>query len=450
MSIQKDLSPFAKSIESLMSTDFIRTKAKETGFVKRVRSFKPEDFFLLCTLFDQSVAIQSLEKMSASLSMFTSKTLSKQALDQRFTPEAADFLYQMFIELAAKQRWLPVPCDMMNLFSRILIQDSTEFQLTGDHPNYPSANGSGVKVQYEFELYSGMFTHLSVESGLSADRASSASIVEDLQPGDLTLKDLGYFSSETMKKIDKQKAYYVSKLPSHVSLWERDKEKKRWDRVDPVAIGQQLSPGESTEFASLRVGAKTKKSFRTRVVIQKLTPSQQRQRDQTLHKKRQNGKPTQSAKQRDSIQILVTNVTQEMMEAQALYALYSLRWQIEILFKSWKSHFKIHENKNIKDERLECHVYGTLIRILLSSMIAFQCRYFLHQKKQHEASEFKSIGFAKEALHSFARVLRAEKKGVLEILVAVYQNISRNGRKDHRRKHLSPFDIIGVEYEPKR
>ncbi|WP_274382503.1 transposase, partial [Bacillus sanguinis] len=47
--------------------------------------------------------------------------------------------------------------------------------------------------------------------------------------------------------------------------------------------------------------------------------------------------------------------------------LYSLRCQIEILFKTWKSFFEIDECKNIKRKCLEYHLYGQLIGILLCS-----------------------------------------------------------------------------------
>ena len=39
--------------------------------------------------------------------------------------------------------------------------------------------------------------------------------------------------------------------------------------------------------------------------------------------------------------ILLTNVTPKQMNAQQLLEAYSCRWQIEVLFKTWKSHFQL-------------------------------------------------------------------------------------------------------------
>ncbi|WP_412760850.1 transposase, partial [Pallidibacillus thermolactis] len=73
---------------------------------------------------------------------------------------------------------------------------------------------------------------------------------------------------------------------------------------------------------------------------------------------------------------------QNMVKKEDVFSIYSLRWQIEILFKTWKSLFGIHEVKNIKKERFECHLYGTLIQLLLCSTLAFQCRRMLYMKHQ--------------------------------------------------------------------
>ena len=56
-----------------------------------------------------------------------------------------------------------------------------------------------------------------------------------------------------------------------------------------------------------------------------------------------------------------------MFLRERIHDLYSLRRQVEILFKTWKSLFQIDRCKEIKLERLECHFYGQLIAILFCS-----------------------------------------------------------------------------------
>jgi hypothetical protein len=84
------------------------------------------------------------------------------------------------------------------------------------------------------------------------------------------------------------------------------------------------------------------------------------------------------------------------LKKEHVHDLYSLRWQIEILFKTWKSIFHIDRCKPIKTERFDCHVYGQLIASLLSSSLMFQIRRLLLIKKKKEASEFKVICILKE------------------------------------------------------
>ncbi len=72
--------------------------------------------------------------------------------------------------------------------------------------------------------------------------------------------------------------------------------------------------------------------------------------------------------------ILLTNLPQESFDGQQVYELYSLRWQIELLFKAWKSVFDLEKVKEMKKERFECHLYGTLIAILVTQTFLFQAR----------------------------------------------------------------------------
>ena len=43
--------------------------------------------------------------------------------------------------------------------------------------------------------------------------------------------------------------------------------------------------------------------------------------------------------------VYITNTSLEEVPTNYVHSLYSLRWQIEILFKTWKSFFEIDECK---------------------------------------------------------------------------------------------------------
>ncbi len=52
--------------------------------------------------------------------------------------------------------------------------------------------------------------------------------------------------------------------------------------------------------------------------------------------------------------------------------------------KNWKYLFKTDGYRNVKQEQLECHLYGQLISILLCSSTMFKMRKLLLRKKQKE------------------------------------------------------------------
>ena len=66
----------------------------------------------------------------------------------------------------------------------------------------------------------------------------------------------------------------------------------------------------------------------------------------------------------NSINAYITNVSNDIITMNEVHELYSLRWQIEIIFKVWKSIFKINQVKKVKLERFMCFLYGRLISFI--------------------------------------------------------------------------------------
>ena len=91
------------------------------------------------------------------------------------------------------------------------------------------------------------------------------------------------------------------------------------------------------------------------------------------------------------VNFYITNVSAEIIPKEIVFLTYSLRWQIEIIFKILKSTLEIDKIKDVKLERVQCHLYSTLIKMLLSSQIVFSLREEIYTKKSKEISEIKAF-----------------------------------------------------------
>ncbi|PGQ20775.1 IS4 family transposase, partial [Bacillus cereus] len=112
----------------------------------------------------------------------------------------------------------------------------------------------------------------------------------------------------------------------------------------------------------------------------------------------------------------------------------------------WKSFFHIHRCKKIKRERLECHLVGQLIAILLCSSTMFQMRQLLLRKKKREMSEYKAIYMIKDYFLLLFQAIQKDTQELSKILIRLFNLLQQNGRKSHRYEKKTVFDILGVVY----
>ena len=207
-----------------------------------------------------------------------------------------------------------------------------------------------------------------------------------------------------------------------------------------------LIPGETMEIPEAYIGQNQK--LPARVIIHRLTDDQTqiRLKNQAIREKKKGIVMKDKSKRLMSMNVYITNTSLEEVPTNYVHSLYSLRWQIEILFKTRKSFFEIDECKNIKREHLECHLYGQLIGILLCSSTMFQMRQFLLEKKRQELSEYKAIYMIKDYFPLLFQAIAVGTEELLKILHRLYQLLKKNGRKYHRHKNMTVFDILGIVY----
>ena len=166
----------------------------------------------------------------------------------------------------------------------------------------------------------------------------------------------------------------MSRIRWNTQVYQKEKGGK-WTLLDLEKLTKDLSEGQILELPEIYIGLHQK--HKTRLVIYRLTQTEWTKRLEH-HKKAKKKMPKYASR----INLLITNVSSKHLPHNEVYELYSLRWQIEIIFKTWKSIFKIHEVKPVKLERFQCHLYGQLIGLCLVASITYRMRRLIWEKNK--------------------------------------------------------------------
>ena len=144
------------------------------------------------------------------------------------------------------------------------------------------------------------------------------------------------------------------------------------------------------------------------------------------------------------INIYMTNIDPSVLDKEQVHNIYTLRWQIEILFKSFKTYFEIDEVKKVKIERFECQLYGKLIAIILTSSVMFRLRSLLMIKKEKEISELKATGILKQYLNKVFESLMDNLDKLTLLLYQIFKAIEKNGCKSRNKHKKTAFEILAI------
>lgn len=360
------------------------------------------------------VSKDTLVTMSANLSSKTKTTVSSQALDQRLNEKAVKFLKEIFTRLLNSVPFTNsnIPTIWDEHFNRIRIVDSTAFQVPEIYKSvYPGSGGSsqpsGIKIQLEYELKSGNFMHIDVGPGSGNDNTFGSKIKDTFKAGDLSLRDLGYFNFKDFEDMENKKSFYVSRLKPNIAVYVKNenveylkngqpRKSSVYKRLFLKDVASKMQEGQIKEIPDAFVGRTEKR--KVRLIIYKLTKSQFKERKEKVFRNAKKKGIKKSATTIDlmGITIYMTNISNDILTTKQIHDIYSLRWQIELIFKIWKSIFHISSVKPVKIERFKCQLYGKLILLVLSSIVMFKMRSELLKKKKFETSEIKTAQIVHE------------------------------------------------------
>ena len=330
---------------------------RESGFIQRQRKLSGASFAQSLIFGWQANPKASLEELCQSARV-CGVEISPQGLQERLnSPQANQFLHQLLLKgvsyLVQNHRERD---DLLASFRGVYIQDSSQIELPSCLRTIwqgPKTEQAMLKVQAVLDYQHGLFD-LTLASGREHDCPLQTVA---LPAGSLRLADLGYFKVKIFEQLNRQGVWWVSRLPVRVGIWQDEHVTHLADWLNthdcpcidqPVELTAQRLP---CRLLALRVPPEVARHRRKRV--------------RQAARKRKNSHLKPSTLALCDWTILVTNLPPETFTPDDILCLQRLRWQIELLFKLWKSDLSLDEWRSQQPHQILSEVYAKLLLALV-------------------------------------------------------------------------------------
>jgi hypothetical protein len=417
--------------------------AQATGLVQRQRK-------LTGALWVQTLVFGWMEQPQASLEDLCDWldehhqiTISPQGLDGWFCPAGADCLQQLAsLAVGALLHSQPAAVPLLERFRGVYVEDGTTVALPasvadvwpGCGGNDPEGrNQAALKAYVRLELQHGQVTDLALAPGRVPDVCLGQQAAP-LPAGALRLKDLGFFDTALLAQDTQAGVFWISRLPCHVEVQIGTAARQ------PLAAWLAEQTADQLDVA-VQVGVEQPLSARLLVVR---CPEEVRQR--RLRKLRARAcKKGRAVSARQEVlcawTVLLTNLPAERLNVEEAWVLYRARWQIELLFKLWKSHGRLARSLGHRGDRVVIEVLAKLVGALLHHWLLLLAGPWLEslapQRKLRRLRQ--SLSRIVEALDDAVQLVAELRR--------LQWRLERLRRRKSKRRKPSTLDLLN---EPRR
>lgn len=358
-----NLTTVSHHLESIFSSTADEA-ARQTGFVQRQSKLGGSEFartLVFGWLQNPQATLEELAQCSTALGV----PISPQGLDQRFGPRAAAFFERLLREAVLRVVSAdPVTIPLLRRFpGGVSLIDNTSLTLPPAFTDAWRASGAGpekdvagMKVHVRLDLVNGTLTGPFIHPGYVSELATIQQ-APPLPPGALRLADMGFFSLESLEALHQQQVCWLTRLQFNTRF--RDGNGQVWtlpafvarlqgDRIDvPILLGlDQRLP--------------------CRLIVVRASPEVVEKRRERLQKYlRRRGKVHPDRWLLAEWTIYVTNIPAERLSVEEALILARCRWQIELLFKLWKSEGRVDESRSQKPWKVLCEIYAKLLGMVV-------------------------------------------------------------------------------------
>lgn len=428
--------------------------ARETGFLKRESKVTPSAFFDLLMYNIGSGGSKSLQQMSIEAISEHNINVSKQGIDKRFNESTIVFLKRLIEKLlSVEMNKQHIDTGWLRNFNRVLLKDGTRFEIKEAYKVFfpghgGSASEAGACIQFEFDLKSGLINQLNITPSKRADIRDTLDGLDNIQRGDLLIRDLGYYSYESFKNINNKGAFFISRLVPKANAYEMINGQLK--KIEFIKIYNYMRKHRLSRL-SKDVFIGTKEKINVRMIVELLPHEiyEQRMRKIEKYHQKKGHKTSDKYKFISRFNIFITNVEKDILPDHAISTLYRMRWQIEIIFKIWKSVFGLHHFHTMKYIRWLCMLHFKLLIIILNWNVVMIRRNYLYKINLKLLSVLKCFRSLFDNHHRLRKAIRRGKIEMEKYLAWTEKILSRNhwleNKKSMNLMELIEYNILTIK-----
>lgn len=421
--------------------------ARQTGFRKRKGKVSPFDFLVLMSIGQLGMKHPSLAGMVAAIEA----RITRVALHYRFTAEATAFMFKClcFVLQQKFSRLGQIDTKLLRPFSRVLIVDSSSWEVNEKlRAVLPGSGGgaseAGCKLQAIYDYKRGELQFVEVTAGTHPDNRYTNNLPGMLNKGDLILFDQGYFKLTMLEALVAKGVFFLTRFLVRTVVLDPVTQK----RID---LHKHLSKmdGDACEMDVLIGGDKMPK-VPVRLIALRVSEPVANERRRRLRKeaKKKGRTPSKHHLKMCDWTVMTTNIPQRWLPLEMVRALYTVRWQIELLFKQFKSILRVHQSDTGKENRLRCELYGKLIGAVIIHRIHAAETNRLWNTQRREVSMEKLYKRIQERAFTLMRMLLACVDDALAYLRAQLALLIPACLKERQPSRMTTLECLEAQCDP--
>lgn len=429
-------SDIRREMRKVIPRSLVNDLARETGAVQRQRQVRIYDLVWALVLGFAVGRKRTLAALRRGYERSTGQTLEESSFYTRFTPGLVRLLKMLLAR--AFEKSLGVGRNLMGplaVFKDIILTDSTVIRLHDLlERRFPACRTNHTKAALKAHAVMSVRGIGEQSIKITAEREHDGPVfrVGPWVRGHFVMFDLGYFRYQLFACIGRNGGYFLTRLKGN---------------ANPTIVAvHRVHRGRAIPLVGERLRDVVDRMQRQVIDVEVEVRFPRRRYGGRTHHDRQRLRVVGLMnRQTGEYHLYVTNIPTEKLAAEDIGATYSLRWQVELLFKSLKSHYRLEDMPSSKKVVVEALLYAAFLTMLVSRRLLAMVRRHLAAladriPEQRWAAVFTSVAHElMVAVVSPRRKVRLLLQRVHRVLLheAVDPNAARHGllQSIERRTH---------------